>query len=72
MGGMTDQTGQFTIRKFSHVRICHPRHSCYSMTGTVVLIDIAQRKVWVSLPDGRIVPAGHRSIQVIPANRSAQ
>lgn len=28
-------------------------------------IDLDKRKVWVALPNGSVVPAGHRSVEVI-------
>jgi hypothetical protein len=62
---MADWTGITPIRQFAHVKITHRRHSCYGMTGTVIRMDREKRKVWVSLPDGRVVPAGHRSVEVL-------
>lgn len=49
----------------SHVRITHPLHSDTGRTGTIVRVDLDRRKVWVALPDGRTVSAGHRSVEVI-------
>lgn len=53
------------IRLFAHVKITHPRHAYANCTGTVIRIDSTRRKVWVSLPDGTITGAGHRSVKVI-------
>ena len=58
----TDRLG-LVIPSHAHVKITHPRHGCYGMTGTVVRIK--HPRVWVALSDGRTVPAGHRSIEVI-------
>lgn len=65
MGGMTDRNGVDPLRMLSHVKITHPRHSYYGATGTVVRIDIRQRRVWVALPGGVVAPAGHRSVEVV-------
>lgn len=65
MGGLTDRTGRTPIRLFAHVKITHPRHACFGMTGTVVRFHAPTRKVWIALPDSRVVPAGHRSIEVL-------
>ena len=65
MGGMTDRNGIDPIKKFAHVKITHPRHQAYGQTGTVVRIDPRKRRVWVALADSRIVPAGHRSVEVL-------
>lgn len=65
MGGLQDRTGASPLKLFSHVKITHPLHQASESTGTVIRIDAAQRKVWIALPDGRIVPAGHRSVEVI-------
>jgi hypothetical protein len=62
--GLTDRVAT-SLKQFSHVKITHPRHAYYGQTGTVVRIDLARRKVWVSLPGGQVVPAGHRSVEVI-------
>ena len=63
--GLTDRLGRLSLKPFSHVKITHPRHSYYGQTGTVVRIDLGQRKVWVALPGGTVVPAGHRSVEVV-------
>jgi hypothetical protein len=61
--GLTDRNGIIYIRPHSHVKICHPRHSYVGRTGTVVRID--GRRVWIALPTGTIVSAGHRSVEVL-------
>lgn len=63
--GLSDRTGICPLRMFSHVKITHPRHAYFHQTGTVVRIDTGTRRVWVSLPSGTVVPAGHRSVEVI-------
>lgn len=60
---LTDWTGITFIRPHSHVRIRHPRHSYFGQTGTIVRVE--GRRVWVALPGGTVVPAGHRSVEVI-------
>jgi hypothetical protein len=65
MGGLADRTGRSPLRVFSHVKITHPRHAYFGLTGTIVRIDSSRRRVWVSLPGGDVVPAGHRSVEVI-------
>lgn len=60
---LTDRNGVAQLRIRSHVKITHPRHSYHGQTGTVV--RIRDRRVWVALPDGTVVPAGNRSLQVL-------
>lgn len=64
-GGLNDWTGLFPLKVHGHVKIRHPRHQAFGQTGTIVRLDREKRKVWVALPDGRVVPAGHRSVEVL-------
>ena len=63
MPGTYDYTGLYPLKQGSHVKIRHPKHSCAGMSGTIVRVQ--HPRVWVALPDGRVVPAGHRSVEVI-------
>lgn len=72
MRGLSDRSGMYPLRMFTHVRITHPNHSYYSQTGTVVRIDVTKRKVWVALPGGTVTPAGHRSVEVVISNSPRQ
>lgn len=63
--GLSDRTNRVGIKMFAHVRISHPRHAYYAQTGTIVRIDLAKRKVWVSLPGGTVTAANARSVEVI-------
>lgn len=65
MGGLTDWTGLSPLRQHAHVKITNRNHSKHGQTGTVVRIDQDKRRVWVALPDGSVVPAGHRSVEVL-------
>lgn len=67
--GLHDWTGLHPLRVHSHIKITHPRHAYYGETGTVVRVDVAQRKVWIALPGGRTTSAGHRSVEVIVPGR---
>lgn len=60
---LCDRTGTSYLRVHQHVRITHPRHSYHDRTGTIVRIQ--GRRVWVALPGGLIVPAGHRSVEAL-------
>jgi ribosomal protein L21E len=60
---LTDRNGVVFIRPHSHVKITHPRHSYSGRTGTIVRIE--GHRVWVALPDGTVVGAGHRSVEVL-------
>lgn len=64
-GGLNDRTGHRPIKMWAHVKITHPRHAYYGRTGTVIRFSNKTRKVWVALPEGTVVPAGHRSVEVI-------
>lgn len=64
MVGTTDRTGLFTLKPHTHVKITHPRHAHYLRTGSVVRVQ--HPRVWVALPGGLVVAAGHRSVEVIP------
>lgn len=59
----TDKTGIRTIKVLTHVKIIHPRHANYGQTGTA--IRIRHPHVWVALPGGVVVRAGHRSLEVV-------
>lgn len=63
---LNDRTGLSYLEPRVHVKITNPNHGCTGMTGTVVRVELDRRKVWISLPDGRTVPAGHRSVEVMP------
>lgn len=62
---LTDRNGIRLIRLHSHVKVTHPRHSYTGQTGTVVRVDIPTRRIWIALPNGAVVPAGHRSVEVL-------
>lgn len=62
---LTDRDGIAYITVHAHVKIMHPRHGAFGQTGTIARIDLASRRVWIALPDGRTVPAGHRSVEVL-------
>lgn len=61
--GLNDCTGLFPLRQFSHVKIVNPRHAHYLQTGTIVRIKAP--RVWIALPGGVVVKAGHRSVEVV-------
>lgn len=62
-----DYSGMYPIKPHAHVKIRHPSHACFGMTGSVVRVE--HPRVWIALPDGRVVSAGHRSIEVLAPNR---
>lgn len=62
--GLHDRRNQ-PLRMFAHVRIRHPRHAYYGLTGTIIRIDATKRKVWVSLPGGTVTAANALSVEVI-------
>lgn len=63
--GLHDWTGIHPLRLGTHVKLTHRRHAYYGKTGQICRIDLDRRKVWVALPGGTVVPAGHRSVEVI-------
>lgn len=70
MPGTYDWTGITPIKPHSHVKIVRRNHHCYGWTGSVV--RVVHPRVWVALADGRIVSAGHRSIEVLVPKASAR
>lgn len=63
MPGTYDWTGMCILRPHVHVKIRHPKHKHCGKSGTIV--RVVHPRVWVALPGGLVVPAGHRSVEVI-------
>jgi hypothetical protein len=62
--GLTDRLG-ISLKPFSHVKFTNPRHPRHGQTGTVIRLDEFRRRVWVAMPEGQVVPARHRSVEVV-------
>ncbi len=65
MGGLTDRTGRATFRRFVHVKILRKGHRLFGRTGTVVRVDPVAGRVWISFPEGVVVPVSRRSVQIL-------
>lgn len=72
MSGAVDATGLFPLRHHSHVKVVRRNHRHYLKTGTVIRLD--ENYVWIAMPGGAIVRAGHRSVEVVmnEASRKAR
>ncbi len=70
--GLHDRTGANPLRMYSHVRITHPRHAYYGLTGTVIQVDLERRRVWVQLADGTTTRVSSISVEVLTTRRASR
>lgn len=67
---LTDRHGVW-MAEGKQVRITHPRHIAVDEIGRIVRLGYGRKRgmrtglVWVKLRDGRIVQAGHRSVEIV-------
>ena len=65
---LMDWSGVFPLKNHSHVKIVNKDHGSYGQSGSIVRIQ--GNRVWVALPGDVVVPAGHRSVEVLAGEKA--